>query len=127
MNRGFTLYDFLFVLFCCVLCFVVFFSIIENDLNRFDKLTQYLIITENAISKNNLEGIGFAKIDNETKTTLQNTIENPKLIDPIKRIELYDENNKIFDIGNDCEKQIKLSRLAIYEDKIVKAVFTFCE
>jgi len=126
MDKGFTIFDMLFVLFSIVLCFVVFFYLTSNENNEI-KLTKYLTLTENAISKYGDSSISFAEHNENTKTTLQNTLKDIKLIDPIKRIELYDKNNLILNIGNDCEKQIKISRLVIYNETIIKAVFTFCE
>lgn len=111
-----------------VISFIAFFYLIEYKENQFDNLTKYLVLTENAISKYNPNGIGFAKVDQDIKTVLQNTLEDPKVIEPIKRIEIFDKDTLLFDSGGvSCKKEIKISRLVIYNDKISKAIFTFCE
>jgi hypothetical protein len=130
-KKGFTIFDFSLVIFVVILGFVIFFYINDYKTTEFEKITQDLIVTENAISKYNPSGIGFAELNSTgLKTTLQNTLQNPKAIDPIKKIEIYNNEIKIFEDSNidvDCEKQIKLSRLVLYEENIRKAVFTFCE
>lgn len=130
MDKGFTIFDFSLVIFVIILGFVIFFYINDHKTNEFEKIIQDLIVTENAISKYNPSGIGFAEFDSTgLKTTLQNTLINPKAIDPIKKIEIYNNNTKVFEDGNinvDCEKQIKLSRLVLYENKIRKIIFSFC-
>jgi hypothetical protein len=129
MDKGFTLFDISIVLFVLVLGFITFFYINDYKQEEYENVLKYLIVTENAITKYNDNGIGFAEKDSfGLKTTFQNTIENPKAISPIDRIELYVENNLVFEDGNiSCEKQIKISRLVIYENEISKAIFTFCE
>ena len=126
MDKGFTLFDILFVLLSIVLCIIVFFHLTETENNNL-KLSKYLTLTENAISKYNENGIGLAEYNENTKTTLQNTLEDIKLINPITRIKLFDKTTLILDIGSDCEKPLIVSRLVIYNDKIIKAEFTFCE
>lgn len=127
-DKGFTIFDFSIVIFVIVLGFLVFFYINDYKEDQFNAILNDLIITENAISKHNDNGIGFAELDLlGTKTTFSNTIENPKYIEPIKKIEIYNKNDLIFKGANaNCEKQIKISRVIIYEDEIRKAVFTFC-
>jgi len=123
-----TIIDLPIALFFIVLAFVVFFYLTDYKTQQYEQLNKYLIITDNAITKVNYNGIGFAEYDSySTKTTYSNTLKNPKLINPIKQIEIYTENIKVFDTGQiNCE-QIKIPRLVIYNDEISKTVFTFCK
>jgi len=137
-NIGQIAIDIFLVLFVIILGFLVFYSLINLEDTKFKKMIVYLTITENAVSKKNPSGIGFAEYDKDIHTTLKNkiNISDLRIIDPIKEIDLYDLNNNLtFKIGDaDCIKKIVIPRLIIYDEneetqneKIGKLNFIFCE
>lgn len=125
-NKAFTLYDFMFILFAIILAFITFFNLIKYNENN--NILKYLTLTENAISKYSNDAIAFAEYNSLKKTTLQNTLQTIKIIDPIKKIEIYDYNNIIIkEIGEiNCKNKFVISRLIIYNNEIGKAIFYFC-
>lgn len=128
-NKGQIFVDLYFILFVILLAFLVFFSLAPTGLNKHNEIIAKLIITENAISKVNPAGIGFADNNkNTTKTVLQNTLKEPKIIEPIKKIKIIDINNQVlFEEGKiTCEKQTNIERLIIYDKNIAKVIFYFC-
>jgi len=130
MDKGQTIIDLPIAIFFIVLAFLVFFTLVNYNAKDYASLNKYLIITEDAISKSNPNGIGYAHLDLlSKKTTYQNTIDKINLKDPIKEIKIYDTNKSlVFDTGDiTCDKKIIIPRLVIYNDKISKADFTFCK
>lgn len=127
--KGQVLIDVYLIIFCVVILFFVFFAIVPKENTYSGDLLGKIIITENAISKSNLAGIGFAKYDEDLKTALQNTLQNPKATDPLKKIEIIDMNSQIiFSDGEiNCKEQTNIERLVLYNDEIAKAIFYFCE
>ncbi len=128
-KKGQVLIDVYLILFCIIFLFLVFFAIVPKEKESAESILSKMIITENAISKTNSSGIGFAKKDLDLKTVLQNTLENSKAIEPLKKIELKNMNQTvIFSDGEiNCKKQTNIERLVLYNDEIAKAIFYFCE
>ncbi len=129
-KKGQVLIDVYLILFCIIFLFLVFFAIVPKENKSAESILTKIIITENAISKTNITGIGFAKYNLDAKTVMQNTLENPKIIEPIKNIKIVDyiTQNVVFGDDNiDCKKQTNIERLVLYNDEIAKAIFYFCE
>lgn len=128
-KRGQILIDVYLILFCIIFLFLVFFAIVPKEKESAKSILEKIIITENAISKINSSGIGFAKYDENLETVMQNTLENPKIIEPIKKIEITNLNSQIiFSDGEiNCKKQTNIERLVLYDENIAKAIFYFCE
>lgn len=122
-NKAQILIDLPIVILTIILCFVLFFQIYE--IKKYNNFLELITITENAITKKNSK-IGFVNY-NETKTLHSNIISEIRLEDPIKRITIYDYDSKIYEQGIYCETEINIARGVIYENKISKIIFTFCE
>ncbi len=126
MNKGQTILDLPIIIITIILGFIILFTTIKVQENQFSNFLEQITITENATSKNNPEGVGFAKI--RSNITLTNNIENIKLKEPIKEIRIYDlQNNLKLSLGSiNCNKTI-ITRLVVYESETAIAKFTFCK
>jgi|GEM_PF-5296186 len=130
-KQGFFYYEIYMYIFCAILVFIVFYYLIHFVGFSYNIVLEDAIVTQNALSKSNPGGAGFAIYDFSKKHILTNFVSAVSVEEPIKYIKVETIDGIITEDGNTgfgcVNSKIQIERFGYYQSKIAKFIFGFCE